>query len=78
MNIPQDPDGIPSCVRLAQFQGIRSWHEPALFGRVLKNFTKMTTLWITNTRVPQPDELPATVSFGEFGREVKLLILWLP
>lgn len=77
-NIPQDPDGIPSYVRFARFQEIRSWHEPALFGRVLKNFTRMTMLWINKARIPPPDELPAIVSFGEFGKKVELLILFSP
>ena len=29
----------------------------------------MTTLWVINTSVPRPDEVPGSVSFDEFGVE---------
>lgn len=75
-NIPQDPDGIPSYVRSVQFLSIHSWREPVLFGRILKMFTSMTNLQITDTDIPQPDEVPGSVPFGEFGEKIKALTLW--
>ena len=74
--IPQDPDGIPSYVRSVRFLCIHHWREPALFGRVLKTFTSMTNLWIDETDIPQPDKVPGSVSFDEFGKEIKHLTLW--
>ena len=35
-------------------------------------------LWIANTRIPQPDQLPDSVSFGEFGKTVEFLMLSSP
>jgi len=76
--IPQDPGGIPSYVCSTEFMRIHSWREPALFGRVLKNLTSLTVLWISDTMIPQPDQLPSSVTFGEFGEAVKCLTLFSP
>ena len=76
--IPQDSGGIPSYVRHVRFMFIHGWNEPALFGRVLKTFTSMTSLFMLDTAIPPPDELPGSVSFGEFGKKTKLLGLVSP
>ena len=78
VNIPQGPGGIPSYVRTVRFQDVPTWHEPALFGRILKTFTSMTSLLMVKTTVPQLDELSGSMSFGEFGEKIKLLALTLP
>lgn len=77
-DIPQDPGGIPSYVHFVRFRNITSWDEPELFGRVLKKFTSMTMLWITNTRIPRPDRVLNSVPFGEFGKKVECLMLCSP
>ena len=77
-NIPQGPGGIPSYVRTVRFQDIPTWDEPALFGRVLKTFTSMTSLLTIEATVPQLDELSGSVPFGEFGKKTKFLVLMSP
>jgi len=76
--IPQEPGGITSYVRFARFMDIPSWRQPALFGRVLKNLTSLKTVWIAYTRIPRPDQLPDSLSFGEFGKTVECLMLSSP
>jgi hypothetical protein len=76
--IPQGPGGIPSYVRTVQFQDIPTWHEPALFGRVLKTFTSMTSLLTMEATIPQLDELLGSVPSGEFGKKTKSLVLMSP
>jgi len=76
--IPQDQGDIPSYVRSVQFESILSWCEPALFGRVLKEFTLLTELWIFDTVIPRPDQLPSSETFGEFGKAVDSLTLLSP
>jgi hypothetical protein len=71
-NIPQDPGGIPSYVRSAEFHDIHFSREPALFGRILKTFTSMTSLEITIA------DLPSSLPFGEFGRNIEYLVLLSP
>ena len=71
-NIPQDPGSIPSYVRSAEFHDIYFSREPALFGRVLKTFTSMTSLEITTA------DLPSSLPFGEFGRNIEYLMLLSP
>jgi hypothetical protein len=77
-NIPQGPYSIPSYVRSVQFQDINSWRDPALFGRVLKTFTSLTKLLMLRATIPRPHELPDSVSFGEFGKKIKYLLLVSP
>ena len=76
-NIPQDPDGIPSYARDVEFQSIRYWRDPTVFGRVLKCFSRVKTLTIAETRVPS-SEVENIVSSGEFGRELTSLFLISP
>jgi hypothetical protein len=78
VNIPQDPNGIPSYVRSVRFDCIYSWCDPTLFGRVLKTFTSMTGLLMLNTAIPRPRDAPNSVSFGEFGRKIDSLMLLSP
>jgi hypothetical protein len=75
--IPRDPGGIPSYVRYVRFM-FHGWNKPALFGRVLKTFTSMTSLFMLDTTIPPPHELPGSVSFGKFGKKTKVLVLVSP
>jgi hypothetical protein len=77
-NIPQGPGGIPSYVRTVRFQDIPTWHEPALFGRVLKMFTSMTSLLMFKATVPQLDELSGSVPSDGFWKKTKSLVLMSP
>jgi len=72
--IPQDPDGIPSYVLLLKIEGVVTWDDPLLLGRVLKNLTSLQQLLIFETRIP--DELQDPVLRGEFGKEITTLCLW--
>jgi len=67
--VPQDPDGIPSYVHDVEFQSIRCWRDPTLLGRVLKCFSRLKILTISETGIP-PDEVRKVVSSGEFGRDI--------
>ena len=78
IKIPQVPDGIPSYVRAARFWNIRSWDDPALFGRVLENLTSLRILFIIRTRIPRPDELLDSTPYGEFGKTVERLLISSP
>jgi len=73
-NIPQDPDGLPSYVEDVNFDGIPSWSDPTLFGRVLKCFSRMKTLSMYQTNIPSPEDLRDVV----LGRELTYLVLARP
>ena len=75
-DIPQGTGGVVSYVRSVHFVEIYSWDEPALFGRVLKNFTSLRELIIARTEIP--DELPGHISGGEFRNGITNLCLWFP
>jgi hypothetical protein len=78
-NIPQGPDsGVLSYVRCARFQNIHSWREPALFGRILRALTSMTSLLMHNATIPRPHDLPSSVSFSEFGKNIDWVTLLSP
>jgi len=72
MNIPQDPDGIPPYVQNVEFLRI-NWSNPILFGRALTCFSKLKSLEMVDTTLPEPEELDSSVPFGDFGRHVTRL-----
>ena len=67
---------IMSYVRSAEFRGIESWNEPALFGRALKGLRSLKTLKVYGCAIP--DELPGQILRGEFGRGIITLSLRVP
>ena len=75
-NIPQDSNGIPSYVRSAQFVAIPCWTDPALFGRVLKDFTSLKMLYISETGIPK--ELSGSISRGGIGKGITTLMILYP
>ena len=75
MNIPRDPDGIPSYVHHVQVRNIRSWDNPAIFVRVLKTFSSVESLVMSGANIPPLDEVMGPVSFGEFGKALTSLTL---
>ena len=75
-NVSQESDGISSFVHFAHFIGIPWWNEPALFGRVLKGLTSLTSLWVFDTGIP--DELQDRISRGELGKEITTLGFLFP
>jgi len=75
-NISQESDGISSFVHFAHFISIPWWNEPALFGRVLKGLTSLTSLWVFDTGIP--DELQDCISRGELGKEITTLGFLFP
>jgi len=72
-NISQGPGGLSSYVRHIAFAEIDPWNDPAAPGRVLKNLGSLKTLWICGSAIP--DELPAQISRGEFGKEITTLYI---
>lgn len=76
-NIPQDPDGIPSYAQDIEFQSIRYWRDPTALSRVLKCFSRVKALTISETRIPS-SEVRNIVSSGEFGKELTSLFLISP
>jgi len=72
-DFPQDPEGIISYVRVARFQEIFSWDDPALFGHVLKSLCSLTGLCVSWTKIPI--ELPGQISRGEIGKGITVLHL---
>lgn len=76
-NIPQDPNGIPAYADSVEFQNIRCWRDPTIFGQVLKCFSRVKTLTITDTMI-KSSEVDNIVSSGEFGRELISLVLLTP
>ena len=72
----EDPGRIPSYIQVAKFDRIAKWDDPALFGRVLQNFTSLTTLWISVTVLP--DEMLEQILCGEFGKTITTLHLSYP
>lgn len=77
ISVPQDPDGIPSYARDVKFKSIRYWRNPAILGQVLKCFSRVKNLTISETRVPS-SEVETVVSSGAFGREITSLVLISP
>ena len=76
INIPQDPDGIPSYVRHVRFKSTPfPALEPGTLARILKTFTSIISLEFGHTRLPPPDELAVPLSLGEFGKGITRLIL---
>jgi hypothetical protein len=75
-NIPQEPDGVSSFVRLAHFECISRWDKPELFGRVLKDLTSLRSLWVFFTEIP--DELRDHISRGEIGKTLDTLGFCFP
>ena len=75
IDIPQDPDGIPSYLRHVRFEHFPRRFEPGMLGRVLKIFTSMISMDIHGGRLPPPDGLTVPVSLGEFGQRVTRLTL---
>ena len=67
---------IVSYVHSVEFHGISSWSEPTLPGRVLKGFLSLKTLVVYKSKIP--DELPAQISRGEFGRGITALHVEFP
>jgi len=76
IDIPQDMDGIASYVHAVKFKGIGSWYNPATLGLTLKGLGSLTKLWVFGTVIP--DEVPAQISRGEFGREITTLTILFP
>jgi hypothetical protein len=72
-DIPRDSDGISSYVRHVKIHNIFRWAEPALFSRMLGTLSSLTTLRMYSTEIP--DELPAHISRGEFGKGITTLYL---
>ena len=76
VNIPQEPDGICSCVRHVRFDSaLMTSLEPTTFGRILKPFESMLALTMRNIEIPPPEELTDPISLGEFGKGVTHLVL---
>ena len=75
VDIQSHPDGISSHAQFAEFNNIAEWRDPALFCRVLENFTSLTTLWISQTEIPRG--LPERIAHGDLGK-VTALYLWSP
>src|ERR1700753_3832338 len=69
-------DGITSYVQAATFNGITEWSDPALFGRVLQNFSSLTTLG--TYYMEMPDEMLGYISHGRLGKNITNLYLWSP
>jgi len=51
------------------------WSKPILFGRVLKCFSKLKSLAMLGTTIPEPEELDGSIPFGGFGQQISQLIL---
>ena len=75
VNIPQDPDGIPSYVHHVRLKRTPLSLKPGILPRVLKTFTLMISLDIDSSHLPPLDELAVPVSLGEFGRGITRLTL---
>ena len=73
-NIPQDPDGIPSYVQTTSFFKIE-WQNPALFGLVVKSFSNLKSLSVTDTSIQEPRRPYRSVPFGEFSSQIAYLAL---
>ena len=72
----EDPRRIPSYIQVAKFCNITTWMDPTLFGRVLQNFTSLTTLRAYQTELP--DEMQEQISCGEFRKTITTLHLSYP
>ena len=76
INIPQDPDGIPSYVRHVRFKSTPfPALEPGVLARILKTFMSLISLEFCHTRLPPPDELTVPLSLGEIGKGITRLTL---
>jgi len=75
-NVAQGSDGLFSYVRHIALEEIASWNDPAAPGRVLKNLGSLKTLWVCYSAIP--DELPAQILRGEFGKEITTLYIGAP
>ena len=76
INIPQDPDGIPSYVCHVRFKSTPfPALEPGVLAHILKTFTSLISLEFCHTRLPPPDELAVPLSLGEFGKGITRLTL---
>ena len=71
-HIQRDPGGILSHVKSAGFTRIDEWKDPALFGRVFKNFNSLLALGISDTRIS--DEMLEHISHGEPSRITTLCL----
>ena len=72
----RDPGGISTRVQSASFFQITRWRDPALFGRLLENFTSLTTLWTLETEIPE--EILERILHGELGKRITALYLRSP
>ena len=72
----EDPGRIPSYVQTAKFNHITRWNDPALFSRVLKNFSSLMRLWTYETEFPE--EVLEYISNGGLGKNIIGLSLWSP
>jgi len=75
-NVPQDSDGLSSYVQRITFEEIASWNDPTAPGRVLKNFSSLIKLRVSESAIP--NELPAQMSRGEFGKGITILHILFP
>jgi len=75
-NVSQGSDGLSSYVRHVTFEHIASWNDPVAPGRVLKNLGSLTSLRVSESVIP--NELPAQISRGEFGKEITILHIFWP
>jgi hypothetical protein len=73
--IPQDPGGIPSHVRAAQFSDLNHCRESGMFNRILRCFVNLRSLRLIQTDLSLLSERRAPVLFGNFGRGVTELLI---
>jgi len=73
--ISQDPEGIPSYVRLAQFGGLSYCREPGMLDRILRCFVNLRSLRLIQVELSLLSEQRNPIRFDNFGRGVTELLI---
>jgi hypothetical protein len=73
--ILQDPEGIPSHVRVAQFSGLNHCREPGMLNRVLRCFVNLRSLRLIQMELSLLSERRNPVLFENFGWGVTELLI---
>ena len=71
-----DPGGVSSYVQCARFSEITDWRDSELLGRVLRNFSLLTTLRVSDTLLP--DGMLERILREQFSKKITTLHLGSP